>query len=105
MDEELVTQVDLADDELGMAVAGDVDMDSSPAVAEAIQRAIASRPRRLTVDLARVTFLDSSGIRVLLLGRDQAAEQGVAFRVIDPQPVVRRVLDLAGVLDLLTEGS
>jgi anti-anti-sigma factor len=52
-----------------------------------------------------VTFLDSSGIRVLLLGRDLAADHAVTFRVVDPRPVVRRVLDLAGVLDLLTNGS
>jgi anti-sigma B factor antagonist len=52
-----------------------------------------------------VTFLDSSGIRTLLNGHTGAGERGVAFRVVNPRDIVRRVLDITGVLDMLTDGT
>lgn len=58
-------------------------------------------PQRLVVDLGDVRYLDSSGIRVLILAARTLAEAGGTLTVVNPQPIVRRVLDVTGVADHL----
>lgn len=54
-------------------------------------------PRAVVVlDGAGITFMDSSGLRVLLQAGKRAAADGAVFRLVAPQPAVRRVLELAG---------
>jgi anti-anti-sigma factor len=96
----------LPDGGLTLDVSGEVDMDSYGRLEAAIQDALAEPDvTTLLVDLDRVTFLDSSGIRTLLNGHTGAGERGVAFRVVNPTDIVRRVLDITGVLDMLTDGT
>lgn len=56
----------------------------------------------IDVDLAGVTFLDCTGISALVAVRNAAMHTGCQVRVTDPQPIVRRVLDVAGLLGLFT---
>jgi len=44
----------------------------------------------------QMTFLDSSGLRVLLQAHKRAESEGATFRVVAPQAAARRVLQLAG---------
>ncbi|MGW5265915.1 STAS domain-containing protein [Microbispora sp. NPDC004025] len=57
------------------------------------------RPDRIEVDLARVTFLDASGVRALLMSRDAAAEVGCRLTVVEPGRMARRVLEIVGLLE------
>lgn len=41
---------------------GEIDPHVSPEVAEALRAMIAKKPKRVVVDLAKVTYLDSSGL-------------------------------------------
>jgi anti-sigma B factor antagonist len=92
----------LARDVVCLAVAGEIDMDSAEAVDEAIRAALGvAGIEQVLIDMDRTTFLDSVGIRTLLEGHELASEQGVTFRVVNPHDIVRRVLDLTGVLRLL----
>lgn len=50
----------------------------------------------VVVDSAGLTFLDSSGLRVLLRAAVHASANAGAFRLAAPQAPVQRVLDLAG---------
>lgn len=55
------------------------------------------QPRTVVVlDGSGITFLDSSGLRVLLQAGKRAAADGAAFRLVAPQPAVQRVLEIAG---------
>jgi anti-anti-sigma factor len=51
---------------------------------------------RVVLDCAKLGFLDSSGIRVLVLGSRRAAAAGASVRLAAPRHAVRRTLDLAG---------
>ena len=82
-------------------VAGEVDMDSHVELEEAILGALRSGAGPLVVDLAGVTFMDSSGVRALLHGRDAALQGGTTLTVRDPQPIVAAVLRLTNVAELL----
>ena len=68
-----------------------------------LKAVLAQQPLSVAVDVRGVTFIDSSGLIALLRGRDTAAEARVAFRVIKPSPPVRRLAELAGVEELLTD--
>ncbi|MEZ5217886.1 MAG: STAS domain-containing protein [Ilumatobacteraceae bacterium] len=50
----------------------------------------------VVVDLSGVTFLDSSGLRVLLAERQDHADAGTSLFLRAPSGPVRRVLELSG---------
>ena len=79
-------------------VAGDVDLATAPAVDTAIEAAAGlSEVSAITVDLSQVTFLDSSGISMLLRGRRVAEEHALDYQVIGARGVVLTVLEVTGV--------
>ena len=51
---------------------------------------------RLVVDLGAVTFMDSTGIRLLLQARAHAARCGASFVIVRGPEHVMRVLQLVG---------
>jgi len=84
-----------------LSVAGDVDLAVAPDLRAAINQALALDAGTLTIDLARVTFLDSSGIAALIHGRITADVIGTRFQIRNLPPIVRRVLEITGSLDYL----
>jgi anti-anti-sigma factor len=52
------------------------------------------------LDLARVTFLDSSGIAVLVRAHQRCREAGQTLEVRNTLAPVRRTLELTGLSDL-----
>lgn len=57
---------------------------------------ITAQPSELTMDFTGITFMDSSGIG-LIMGRSRLMHEcGGILEIRDPQPYIRRVLKLAG---------
>ena len=56
----------------------------------------------LVLDLRDVSFLDSTGLRLLFTWHERSAADGVAFRVIRGPREIERVLEVAGVAERLT---
>jgi anti-anti-sigma factor len=84
-----------------VVVTGAVDLDAAPELLRALRSALACGPGDLVVDLGAVTFIDSSGIDVLVWGAERAAEAGGSLRLRAPSRPVRRLVDilaLGGVL-------
>ncbi len=48
----------------------------------------------LVVDLCRLSFVDSNGLRVLVQAARRAGEGRWTFRVVNPQGTVRQVFDI-----------
>jgi anti-sigma B factor antagonist len=55
----------------------------------------------VVLDGTDMTFLDSSGLRVLLQAAKRATATAASFRLVAPQPAVQRVLELAGTAGFL----
>ena len=55
------------------------------------------RPRKLTLDLSRVEFMDSSGLGLILGRYNKASEIGVEFTLLNPAENVCKILDVAGI--------
>jgi anti-sigma B factor antagonist len=50
----------------------------------------------LVVDLSEVTFLDSTGLSVLISGLKRCQDAGGTMRLASPRPNVRKVLEITG---------
>jgi anti-anti-sigma factor len=81
-------------------VHGELDVATAPALAQRL-RALTELGHAVVVDLAEVSFMDSSGLRVLLQARQDADRDGRALELRRPSPAVRRVIDLARAEHLL----
>jgi anti-sigma B factor antagonist len=84
-------------------VVGELDLATCPAVEEAIASAASSS--RVIVDLTRCTFLDSSGLRVLMRAQREVGERGGVLELVAADPTIVRVLEIANVDTVLTVHS
>lgn len=86
-----------------LAVAGQVDLTTAPALRMRLLALVnVHRPAAIDINLAKVTFLDCSGVGVLIEVRNTAEPRGCQVRISHPQPIVARVLDVLGLLGLFT---
>ena len=77
-------------------VTGDVDMASAPRLRSMLDELVDSGATRIVLDCHDLSFLDSSGIGVLIAVRTRMGEDGEL--VLDSPPThVRKVLDITGV--------
>ena len=54
----------------------------------------------IRIDLADVTFLDSTGLSVLISGLKRCRAAGGELRLLSPRPNVRKVLEITGLTDV-----
>lgn len=97
-------KIDLAhrDDWLIVAVHGELDLATVPRLASALEDAAASDAARIVIDLAGVTFIDSTGLRCLIEANATSRGNGDRLRFANPQGAVQRLLELCGADTQLT---
>ena len=84
-------------DTLVLKLQGELDMASAPGLGRALSTALDAGPSVLTLDLAELTFLDSTGLRVLITACRRAGTQGCTFVIRSPSRSVLKTLQLTGV--------
>ncbi len=86
-------------DECTLTVAGDVDLATSMQLKRALDQALDAEPAATTIraDLARVTFLDTTGLGLLLAARTRAQSRGGRFIVSSTSAELDRLFDITGV--------
>ena len=87
-----------------LRVAGEIDLRVKADLAQAVFAVIDDGPVGVVVDLTDVTFLDSSGIDVLVQGYQRAVNAATGYRICGAQGIVQRVLTLTGVAEVLETG-
>ena len=98
--EELLTSIDTAGGDVVVTVRGEVDLVSSPELRRVLDEALTSSPR-VQVDLAGLTFIDSSGLSALVEAHRKAREAGGALVLLNPTSMLRRLLDITKLDSLL----
>lgn len=83
-----------------MKVAGDLDIATAGILRQEIGAGL-NDGEEVAVDLANLSFMDSSGLGVLLAAFKHSATDGGSFAVLSPGPHARRVFEAAGVLNYL----
>ena len=74
---------------------GEIDLHISPEVAESLRTMTAKKPNRVVVDLTKVTYLDSSGLAVLIEAMQNVQKYGGQFAVAGVQESVKHIFDIA----------
>ena len=91
------------DSGLTIALSGEIDHHGARSMMAQLDETIATHlPARLVLDMSGVTFMDSSGIAVLLKALRQMGHTGGSLRVTNIPAQARRVLDAAGVGRLIS---
>ena len=83
-------------------VSGELDLASSPALEQELERCSGSEAEVVIVDLRKLEFMDSTGLSVLVRAHQRATEGGSRFGIVKGPPQVQRLLDLTGVARRLT---
>jgi anti-anti-sigma factor len=89
-------------DAMLIAVGGELDLASSPALREELERAHSAGAELVILDLRELVFMDSTGLSVLVKAHQRAAESGRRFAVVRGGKQVERLLTLTGVAERLT---
>jgi anti-anti-sigma factor len=94
-----VTQVEQPG-EIVVQVEGDIDALAAPGLWRAIEAQLGST-RHLVVDLERVSFIDSTGVGILIRAVNALREMGQRLSVRSPAPMTRHVFETVGLTRLI----
>ena len=84
-----------------LTVAGEIDLSTSDQLDAAVVEALAQETAHLTLDLSEVTFLDSSGLGVIVKALKRAKEATTVFDVVAVNDRVIKVFKLTGLDSVL----
>ncbi|WP_231608026.1 STAS domain-containing protein [Streptacidiphilus albus] len=80
-----------------VAVEGELDLDSAPALTAELNRALEDRGTgAIVVDCRDMTFCDSTGLNALLAARLRAEAQGTALHLAAVPPATNRMFGITG---------
>ena len=85
------------DDGVNIQLLGELDMATAPRLGRVLDEALDTMPDTVRLDLSELTFLDSTGIRVLMTASRRARDQSCSVILHAPRAHVLRTLKLTGV--------
>jgi anti-sigma B factor antagonist len=82
-----------------VSLRGQLDIDTSGALGTVLDDLHLQGVTRIVVDLADVTFCDSTGLSALVVGYHRARRAGGYVRLAGPRPFLLHVLTVVGIRD------
>lgn len=79
-----------------IAITGEIDAATASALSAELEDAIASTAPRVVVDFSRLSFIDSSGLSMLIAAHRRLVEDGRGLVVRSAPPSARRLLEISG---------
>ncbi|KOV83295.1 STAS domain-containing protein [Nocardia sp. NRRL S-836] len=101
-----IVEVRAEDDIPVVAVTGEIDLSNEDVTQAEISGQLDRRPPLLVIDLRKVTFLGSAGVRLLLDNHMTATGSGIRLPIVANQRAVLRTLavtEIDRVLELITD--
>jgi anti-sigma B factor antagonist len=90
-------------EECVISMRGELDLSSAPPLRELLARLFTSeQPSHLVFDLTDLIYLDSTGLSVFVTAHKRAEEAGMDLRLADPNPSVRRLLEITALDRIFT---
>ena len=84
-----------------VALAGELDLSTVAKVQEELRRVEANAPATLVVDLSKLTFLDSTGLRCIVTADERARGEGRRIVIVRGPDAVQRVFTITKLDDRL----
>lgn len=88
------------DDGILVAPSGEIDLKTAAIVDDELQRAEQSESR-IVLDLGEVSFMDSTGLRMVMSAHQRLYARGGSLRILNVGPQVTRLFELVGIIDHL----
>ncbi len=82
-----------------LEVVGEIDMDTVPELRRSLYELIDAGAKPVTVDMAGVSFIDSSGLGVLIGAQQRARELGGDVAIRNLNGPARKVFEITGLVD------
>ena len=92
----------IPDDVRIVPVQGRIDATAAPALATIVRETAAAGAQRIVLDFSAVSFLSSSGLRILLMLARELKTQAGELRLCDLQPAVAEVFEVTGFNQIFT---
>ena len=84
-------RIEYNDGDTEVALIGELTFGDHAAFREMLTRAMQSRGQKIVFDLSRLDFVDSAGLGMLLIARDEAGKSSRSLALARPQKQVERV--------------
>jgi anti-sigma B factor antagonist len=84
-----------------VALVGELDLSTVAKVQEELRRVEVNSPATLVVDLSKLTFLDSTGLRCIVTADERAREEGRRIVIVRGPDAVQRVFAITRLDDRL----
>ncbi|HEX8105590.1 MAG TPA: STAS domain-containing protein [Solirubrobacteraceae bacterium] len=85
---------------VGLAPCGELDLSAAEELEHEARALTQAGFAELVVDLRRVAFIDSAGLRVLLTLRNDAQRHGHGFELVAGRPQVQRIFEITSTREL-----
>lgn len=85
-----------------LKVRGEIDVASAPDFHASISDIIGRGPEVVIVDMSEVSFIDSTGLGVLVSAEKETREAGKDLRLVVTQPQIMKLLELTGLDEVFT---
>ena len=92
------TRLQLSDRDGHLVVSGEIDASTCTSFDDWLGR---HHDGNIVIDMAEVTFIDSSGLRVLIAHHQRAADDGRRLEIVEPSHTVQRLFEITGLTDVL----
>ena len=93
----------LIDDELVIVLGGEIDAGNAEDLTQRLHLECEQiRAERVIIDVRRVTFMDSTGLAMLISTSKALDGTGAELIVRNPSPLVQKLFDITGVGSLFT---
>jgi anti-sigma B factor antagonist len=83
-----------------LAVAGEIDVYTAPKLREQLLDLAAGHHATVVADLTEVSFVDSTGLGVLVSGLRRFRESGGDLRLVVTAPQILKVFEITGLSDV-----
>jgi anti-sigma B factor antagonist len=84
-----------------LLLSGELDLAPAAELEEMLLRLCADGTKEITLDLSKLRFMGSTGLRLVLLARELCEQNGCGFLLVSGPPNIQRMFEMTGLLDVL----
>lgn len=89
-------------DSIIVAIPSRLDANNAPAVETELKSLLKNNPKKMILDFSDTAYLASAGLRVVLFISRECMKSGGRIALVELQPSVLRIFDMAGFSRLFT---